>query len=121
MANAKMVNGKALVGYVNGVGVDSEGVAIEGAPKQPKQTPSEQQPGAQGAPSPEERMAIAIAQAITNPKELAARGAKPSAARDSGEESEEVGGAPVADRTTVREADQAPPPAAKRGRRAKKS
>jgi hypothetical protein len=36
MADAKMVNGKALVGYIGGVGVDSEGVAIPGAPKQPK-------------------------------------------------------------------------------------
>jgi hypothetical protein len=78
MAEAQMVNGKALVGYVGGVGVDSEGVPIEGAPKQPKNTDPSRQPGAQGAPSPEERMAIAIAQAITNPKALAAKGASAS-------------------------------------------
>jgi hypothetical protein len=92
MAEAKVFKGRALVAYVGDVGVDSEGVPIEGAPKRPPLTPSEQQPGAMGAPSPEERMAIAIAQAITNPKELAARAPKAApkpAAREEAEEDEE--------------------------------
>jgi hypothetical protein len=51
MATAKMVNGKALVGYIGDVGVDANGVAIDGAPKRPKDTPTEQQPHALAAAS----------------------------------------------------------------------
>jgi hypothetical protein len=60
---------------VDGHAVDSEGASIPGAPKPPADTPREQQPTAL-ATTPEERMAIAIAQAIANPKAVAAKGAK---------------------------------------------
>lgn len=64
MATAKLVDGVALVGYVNGVPVDSEGRKIEGAPKQPKDTDPAKQPGAAGAPTTEERIGLAIATAL---------------------------------------------------------
>jgi hypothetical protein len=38
MATAKLHDGRAIVAYVNGEAVDSNGVEIEGAPKQPKDT-----------------------------------------------------------------------------------
>lgn len=68
MATAKMHNGVAIVAYVNGKAVDSEGKEIEGAPKAPKDTDPSEQPGALGAPTAEERMGRAIAQAIVDPK-----------------------------------------------------
>lgn len=76
MAEAQLHKGRAIVAYrADGEAIDSEGVVIEGAPKATKDTPPDQQPGALGAPTPEERMAIAIATAIQNPKALAAKGA----------------------------------------------
>lgn len=75
MAEAKVHDGVAIVAYVNGKAVDSEGRPIPGAPREPKSTPPEQQPGAvAGAISPEERMGVAIANAL-----LVASGKKPVA------------------------------------------
>jgi hypothetical protein len=50
--------------YVRGIAVDAEGQKIEGAPKQPKDTPSSAQPGAAGALTAEERQAILLSKAI---------------------------------------------------------
>lgn len=54
--------------YVGGVAVDAGGVAVEDAPKLGKDTDPKEQPGALGAPTPEEKMGRAIAQAIVDPK-----------------------------------------------------
>lgn len=81
MADAKMHNGRAIVAYVDGKAVDSEGKVIEGAPKPPKDTPREKQPGSTMA-TPEERMGHAIAQAIINPQAVVAR--QVAAERDAG-------------------------------------
>ena len=64
MATAKMHDGRAIVAYVDGKAVDSNGVEIEGAPKASKDTDPWLQTGALGAPTPEERMGIAIATAL---------------------------------------------------------
>lgn len=50
--------------YVRGVAVDAEGKKVEGAPKKPKDTPANQQPGAGGVLTPEERQAILLSKAI---------------------------------------------------------
>lgn len=78
MATAKMHNGVAIVAYVNGKAVDSEGREIEGAPKPPKDTDPSEQPGVMGALSQEERLAVAVAKAVNDPKGTLAkkRGAK---------------------------------------------
>jgi len=68
MATAKMHDGRAIVAYVGDKAVDSNGDEIEGAPKPPKDTDPSEQPGALGAPTPEERMGRAIAMAIIDPK-----------------------------------------------------
>lgn len=65
MATAKVIDGRAIVAYVGDVAVDSDGKPIEGAPKRPKDTDPSKQPGALGAPTPEERMGQAIATALT--------------------------------------------------------
>lgn len=91
MATATMHDGRAIVAYnQQGKAVDSEGVVIPGAPRPPKDTDPAQQVGASGAPTPEERMAIAIAQAIVNPKALAAKGAASSKAAEEPDGGEEV-------------------------------
>jgi hypothetical protein len=64
MAEAQMHDGRAIVAYRGDVALDSEGVAIKGAPKPPKDTDPSEQPGALGAPTPEERMGLAIANAL---------------------------------------------------------
>lgn len=106
MAEAQLHNGRAIVAYRDGVAIDSEGAEIPGAPKQAKNTPPEEQPGALGGPTPEERIGIAIAQALANPKAVLAKGganvgtAKPSASVGSAELPEGVEQAP-ADRTAA--------------------
>ena len=64
MATAKMHDGRAIVAYVGDKAIDSQGDEIKGAPKPPKDTDPSEQPGALGAPTPEERMGIAIATAL---------------------------------------------------------
>jgi hypothetical protein len=63
MATAKMHGDQAIVAYVNGKAVDSEGAPIQGAPKQPADTDPSQQPGAPGSPSsnPIEQLAQVLA------------------------------------------------------------
>ncbi len=50
--------------YINDVAVDAEGKKIENAPKRPADTDPSKQPGSVGASTPEERMGIAIANAL---------------------------------------------------------
>ena len=54
--------------YVGDTAVDAENNEIEGAPEKPKDTHPSEQPGALGGTTAEERMAIAIANAIVDPK-----------------------------------------------------
>ena len=61
MATAKQAGG---LYYVGDTAVDADGKAIKGAPKRPKDTDPSKQPGAFGAPTPEERMGLAIANAL---------------------------------------------------------
>lgn len=68
MATAKMHDGRAIVAYVDDKAIDSNGEEIPGAPKPKKDTDPSEQPGALGAPTPEERMGRAIATAIVDPK-----------------------------------------------------
>lgn len=68
MAEAKMHDGKAIVAYnTQGQAVDSEGAVIKGAPKPPKDTPRDQQPGAAGAQTEAMRIAVAVALAMKDP------------------------------------------------------
>lgn len=62
MATAKKPGG---LYYVGDTAVDADGKAIEGAPKKPKDTDPSKQPGALGAATPEERMGLAIANALS--------------------------------------------------------
>jgi hypothetical protein len=64
MATAKLHDGRAIVAYVNGVAVDSDGKEIEGAPKQPKDTDPSQQPHAMAGLNSEERSANILATAL---------------------------------------------------------
>ena len=52
----------------DGTPVDSENNVLEDAPKRAPDTPPHLQPGALGGPTPEQRIGLAIAQAITDPK-----------------------------------------------------
>lgn len=63
MATAKQAGG---LYYIGETAVDANGVSIEGAPKRPKDTPPDQQPGAIGNPAsdPVQRMADAITAAL---------------------------------------------------------
>lgn len=72
MAEALLVNGVALVAYVDGVGVDSEGRAVKGAPKEPPVTDPSQQPHAMAALNSDERSAAILATAFA--KALAGTG-----------------------------------------------
>lgn len=68
MAEAKLHKGKAIVAYnTKGQAIDSEGAVIEGAPKPPKDTPRDQQPGAAGAQTEAQRIAVAVALAMRDP------------------------------------------------------
>jgi hypothetical protein len=88
MAEAKLYKGRAIVAYVDGQAVDSDGKVIEGAPRQPKDTPREQQPAAGGVLAPEERVAVAVARAMKDPDGVLSRaGALPTG---SGEAASEV-------------------------------
>jgi len=78
MATAKMHDGRAIVAYVDDKAIDSNGEEIPGAPKPPKDTDPSEQPGALGAPTPEERMGRAIAMAIIDPKGVKNAGAPAS-------------------------------------------
>lgn len=72
MATAKVHEGRAIVAYVNGVAVDSNGEAIEGAPKQPKDTDPSQQPHALAQLNTEERSAAILANAFAGALKKAA-------------------------------------------------
>lgn len=61
MAQAKKEGG---LYYIGDKAVDADGQEVKGAPKKPKNTDPSKQPGALGAPTPEEKMGIAIAQAL---------------------------------------------------------
>lgn len=65
---AKALREGGLYYTEKGKAVDAEGNEVKDAPKQPKNTDPSKQPGALGAATPEERMGVAIAQAILNPK-----------------------------------------------------
>lgn len=80
MGQAKLHDGHAIVGYnADDEAIDSEGRVIKGAPKRSKDTPPNQQPGALGAQTPEERIAVAVARAVKDPDAvLANAGAQPA-------------------------------------------
>lgn len=78
MATAKVHNGVAIVAYVGDKAVDSEGREIKGAPKPPKDTDPSEQPGNNLVSTPEERMGLAIARAMANPKTMVAAATKPA-------------------------------------------
>jgi len=65
MAEAQMYKGQAIVAYVDGKAVDSNGVEIEGAPKPSKDTDPSLQPHALAALNTEERSAAILANAFT--------------------------------------------------------
>jgi prepilin-type processing-associated H-X9-DG protein len=91
MAEAKKVNGHAIVAYVDGHAVDSEGARIEGAPRQPKDTDPSLQPGANGVQSPEEKLANAMLVALGRaPAASAALASSSSSASGAGEEEVEI-------------------------------
>lgn len=64
MATAKLHEGRAIVAYVDGHAVDSNGAIIEGAPPQPKDTDPSQQPHALAQLNGEERSARVLATAL---------------------------------------------------------
>jgi hypothetical protein len=66
MATAKLHDGRAIVAYVDGKAVDSNGVEIEGAPKQPKDTDPSEQPHAMAGLNTEERSAAILAGAFAS-------------------------------------------------------
>lgn len=76
MAKAKQPGG---LYYIGDQAVDADGKAIDGAPEKPKDTDPSLQPGALGAPTPEEKMGQAIARAILDPKGTAASTPAPAA------------------------------------------
>lgn len=86
MSEAKLYNGVALVAYVNGVGVDSEGNPVKGAPKQPEDTDPSLQPHAQGSLNSEERSAAILANALAS----ALAGRLPAPVVAGGEDEEDV-------------------------------
>ena len=87
MATATMYKGRAIVAYVNGVAVDSNGEEIEGAPKQPKDTDPSQQPHAMAALNTEERSAAVLAKAFaTALKGGAVKGSATAPADSTGDE-----------------------------------
>jgi hypothetical protein len=65
MAEAQMYKGQAIVAYVDGKAVDSNGVEIEGAPKASEDTDPSLQPHALAALNTEERSAAILANAFT--------------------------------------------------------
>jgi hypothetical protein len=89
MTEAPLVKGRAVVAYVNGVAVDSEGREVEGAPKPTPDTDPSQQPHALAQLNTEERsaqiMATAFASALNGSPGKAAASASKSAV---GEEEE---------------------------------
>lgn len=91
MAEAKLHKGRAIVAYKNGQAIDSDGKVIEGAPKQPKDTDPSQQIGRASAPTPEERMALAFAQAMANPQALLAKHAAAEAAANASADADDEG------------------------------
>jgi hypothetical protein len=102
MAEAKMHNGKAIVAYnAQGQAIDSEGAIIKGAPKPPKDTDPSQQIGRAGALSSEEKIGLAIAQAIVNPAALVAKAAAADAATTTADDDDEG--------TDSDESDELPP------------
>jgi hypothetical protein len=70
MAKAKQEGG--LYYTADGTPVDADGNVLKDAPKRGKDTDPSKQPGALGAPTPEERMGRAIADAITGKKPASA-------------------------------------------------
>lgn len=64
MAVAKQHDGTPFTYTADGVAVDSDGKAVAGAPKRGPNTDPSKQPGALGAPTSEERMGMAIANAL---------------------------------------------------------
>lgn len=85
MAEAKLYEGRAIVAYVNGEAVDSDGKVIEGAPKQEKDTDPSQQPHAMAALNTEERSAAVLANAFASAlKGAAATGESSSGTAEAG-------------------------------------
>jgi hypothetical protein len=64
MAEAVMVKGVAVVAYVNGMAVDSEGREVKGAPPESPVTDPSLQPHAMAALNTEERSAAILAGAF---------------------------------------------------------
>jgi hypothetical protein len=64
MSTAQVHDGHAIVAYIGGKAVDSDGKEIEGAPKQPKDTDPSKQPHALAQLNPEERSAAVLATAF---------------------------------------------------------
>lgn len=97
MATAKLHDGQAIVAYnAKGEAIDSDGAVIKGAPRPPKDTPPDQQPGALGAATPEERIAVAVARAMKDPDKVLANAgaANPASDEDEGTDSDEEEGLP---------------------------
>jgi hypothetical protein len=89
MADAKKHDGQTLYYRADGVAVNADGQVIEGAPKRRKDTPPENQPGALGASTPEERLAIAVARAVKNPDAVLANAGAATTGDEEGIDSEE--------------------------------
>lgn len=97
MATAKRPGG--LYYTAQGIAVDANGEAVKGAPKKTPDTDPSKQPGAPGALTSEERIGVAIAQAITNPagviakqqaaEAAAAKGAAMESTENTGDEGDE--------------------------------
>lgn len=88
MAEAKRPGG---LYYVGDKAVDANGVEITNAPKRQADTDPSQQPGAFGASTPEERIGLAIARAMADPKAaLAAHGVQTPASTSKASESDEL-------------------------------
>jgi hypothetical protein len=64
MAEAVMVKGVAVVAYVNGMAVDSEGREVKGAPPESPVTDPSLQPHSMAALNTEERSAAILANAL---------------------------------------------------------
>lgn len=90
MATAKKEGG--LYYLADGTAVDANGEAVKGAPKRKPDTDPSKQPGALNAPTSEERMGFAIAQALANPQAMIAKvqAAEAAAAKTDDEEDEGV-------------------------------
>lgn len=85
MATAKQEGGLYYVPLGDGEykAVDAHGHEVEDAPERGPDTPSNQQPGALGAPTPEERMGKAIVDAMRSPPPSRGRGAASSSGEGS--------------------------------------